>query len=54
MLKADGYKVALLDFGAKNNIAQSLHKRGCEVTIYPAHTTAEEILASESGRNYAF
>ena len=34
VLKADGYKVALLDFGAKNNIAQSLHKRGCEVTIY--------------------
>lgn len=37
-------KVALLDFGAKNNIAQSLYKRGCEVTIYPAHATAEEIL----------
>ena len=47
VLKADGYKVALLDFGAKNNIAQSLHKRGCEVTIYPAHTTAEEILSSD-------
>lgn len=46
VLKADGLKVALLDFGAKNNIAQSLHKRGCEVTIYPAHTTAEEILAA--------
>ena len=46
-VKADGYKVALLDFGAKNNIAQSLHKRGCEVTIYPAHTTAEEILSSD-------
>ena len=38
--------VALLDLGAKNNIAQSLNKRGCEVTIYPAHTTAEEILAT--------
>ena len=46
VLKADGYKVALLDFGAKNNIAQSLHKRGCEVTIYPAHTSAEEILGA--------
>ena len=33
-----------MDFGAKNNIAQSLNNRGCEVTIYPAHTTAEEIL----------
>ena len=39
-------KVALLDLGAKNNIADSLSKRGCDVTIYPAHTTAEEILAA--------
>ncbi len=39
-------KVALLDFGAKNNIAKSLNKRGCEVTIYPAYTTAEEIISS--------
>ncbi len=40
-----GKRVALLDLGAKNNIAQSLNRRGCEVTIYPAHTTAEEILS---------
>ena len=46
VLKGNGKRVALLDLGAKNNIAQSLNKRGCEVTIYPAHTTAEEILAS--------
>ena len=46
VLKGDGYKVALMDFGAKNNIAKSLNKRGCEVTIYPAYTKAEEILAS--------
>lgn len=39
------YRVALLDFGAKQNIANSLSRRGCEVTIYPAHTLAEEILA---------
>ena len=45
VLKGKGKKVALLDFGAKNNIAKSLHQRGCEVTIYPAHTTAEEILS---------
>ncbi len=44
--KAAGKKVALLDFGAKNNIARSLAARGCEVTSYPAHTTAAEILAS--------
>ncbi|MCM1173030.1 MAG: carbamoyl phosphate synthase small subunit [Clostridium sp.] len=37
--------VALLDLGAKKNIAKSLAKRGCNVTIYPATTKAEEILA---------
>ena len=46
VLKGSGKKVALLDLGAKNNIAKSLNKRGCEVTIYPASTTAEEILAA--------
>lgn len=44
--KGKGKKVALLDFGAKRNIAKSLVNRGCEVTIYPAHTTAEEILSA--------
>lgn len=47
VLKGGKRKVALLDYGAKNNIAQSLHKRGCEVTVYPAHTPAEEILAAQ-------
>lgn len=44
--KGKGKKVVLLDFGAKRNIAKSLVDRGCEVTIYPAHTTAEEILSA--------
>lgn len=43
-LNGTGKKVALLDFGTKSNIADSLRKRGCEVTVYPANTTAEEIL----------
>lgn len=43
-LKGKGKRVALLDLGAKKNIAKSLQARGCGVTIYPAHTTAEEIL----------
>ena len=47
VLKGSGKRVALLDLGAKNNIAKSLNDRGCEVTIYPAHTTAEEILSSD-------
>ncbi len=42
-----GLKVALLDFGAKKNIAASLASRGCDVTIYPYNTTAEEILKDE-------
>ena len=44
VLPGDGPKVALMDFVAKNNIARSLNNRGCEVTIYPAHTSAEEII----------
>ena len=46
VLKGNGKRVALLDFGAKNNIAKSLNDRGCEVTIFPARTSAEEILAT--------
>lgn len=46
VLPGDGLRVALLDLGAKKNIAKSLNDRGCEVTIYPAHTPASEILAS--------
>ncbi len=42
-----GKRVALLDLGAKKNIARALSERGCEVTIYPCDTTAEEILASQ-------
>lgn len=48
VLPGDGFKVALMDFGAKRNIARSLNKRGCEVTVYPALTTAEEILAANT------
>ncbi len=47
VLCGTGFNVALMDFGAKKNIARSLNKRGCNVTIYPADTTAEEILASK-------
>lgn len=40
------YKVAMIDLGVKLNIIRSLQKRGCEVTLYPAETPAEEILAA--------
>ena len=47
VLKGKGPKVALMDFGAKENIAESLNKRGFQVTIYPAFTKAEEILKEQ-------
>ena len=39
-----GPKVALLDLGVKENMIRSLQNRGCEVTVFPAHTPAEVIL----------
>lgn len=42
-----GYKVAVIDLGVKKNIVKSLLARGCKVTVYPAETSAEEILADE-------
>ena len=38
------YRVALLDYGAKRNIIRSLCQRGCEVTVWPANSSAEDIL----------
>ena len=40
------YKVALMDFGYKKSIVNSLVKRGCEVTVYPADTKASVIIES--------
>lgn len=46
-LNGSGKRVALLDLGTKANIARSLAMRGCDVTVYPAGTGAEEILADK-------
>ncbi len=46
VLPGTGKKVAFLDLGAKRNIAYNLNERDCEVSIYPADTTAKEILDS--------
>ena len=40
------FRVALLDYGAKQNIIQELRRRGCAVTVLPADTPAETVLAS--------
>ena len=39
------FRVSLLDYGAKRNIVRELQKRGCTVTVLPATTSAEDILA---------
>ena len=38
-------KVAVVDFGLKENIIRSLKKRGCGVTVFPARTSPQEILS---------
>ena len=40
-------RVALMDFGVKENMIRCLQVRGCEVTVFPAHTTAVEILSGK-------
>ncbi|WP_432370968.1 carbamoyl phosphate synthase small subunit [Staphylococcus chromogenes] len=37
-------RVVLVDFGKKQNIVRELNARGCEVTVVPYDTTAEEII----------
>ncbi len=40
------FRVSLLDYGAKHNIVRELQRRGCTVTVLPADTSAEEVLAA--------
>ena len=39
------FRVVAMDFGVKKNILRMLVDRGCDVTVVPAKTTAEEIMA---------
>ena len=41
----DGLRVALLDLGADRALARALAARACRVTVYPAHTPADALLA---------
>ena len=43
--KGSGLKVAMMDLGLKKNIVRNLALRGMDVTVYPATTSASEILA---------
>lgn len=40
------YNVTLIDYGAKLNIIRCLNARGCDVTVVPYNTPAEQILES--------
>ncbi|AEJ00501.1 carbamoyl-phosphate synthase, small subunit [Nitrosomonas sp. Is79A3] len=41
------FHVAAFDFGIKRTILRKLAQRGCKVTVFPAQTPAEEILAAQ-------
>lgn len=41
------FSVALLDFGCKRSIVDCLTAHGCAVTLYPAKTPAEQIIAAD-------
>lgn len=47
-----GKKVAIMDFGIKENIIRNFVKRECDLTIFPQDTKAEEIL--EGGFDLVF
>ena len=40
-------RVAVYDYGVKRDILRQLTQVGCDVTVYPAKTSAEEILAGK-------
>ena len=42
---ASRYHVVAYDFGIKRNILRQLAARGCRITVVPAQTTADEVLA---------
>ena len=43
-IKGNGPKVAVMDFGVKQNILRSFASRGCDVVVFPALTKPNEIL----------
>ena len=44
-VEGNGPHVAVLDLGMKRNILNSLAKRGCKLTVFPAHSTADDIMS---------
>ena len=42
----EGLTIAVMDFGLKRGILNSLHERGCALRVFPAYTPSSEVLAS--------
>lgn len=43
-IKGNGPRVAVLDFGAKNNIIENLKYRNCDITLFPYNSSYEAIM----------
>ena len=43
-IPGSGFKVALMDFGAKQNIIENLKQRNCDITIFPYNATYNDIM----------
>lgn len=44
-IEGTGCKVAVMDFGAKQNIIENLKERNCDITIFPYNATVKEIMS---------
>lgn len=44
-ISGEGIKMAFVDYGAKGNIIKNLAQKGCDLTIFPATVTSDEILS---------
>lgn len=45
LMTSPRYHVVAYDFGVKHNILRMLAERGCQLTVVPAQTSAQEVLA---------
>jgi carbamoyl-phosphate synthase small subunit len=46
-IEGTGRRVAVMDYGIKQNILRSLRARACDLTVFPAKTGMDDVLASE-------
>ncbi|PWN05613.1 glutamine-hydrolyzing carbamoyl-phosphate synthase small subunit [Rhodohalobacter mucosus] len=48
-IPSDGpYRIAMMDYGVKQNIINNFVQRGCTLRVFPAETPAEEVMAWEA------